>query len=108
MRELLKLNPYFKKYPLLLLGGVIFIFFTNVFAVFAPALIGEGVNALRDADEIFLDPLRSGMAEADVFEAAPEISYPGTLSKLQSWSGELLERRKKPIRSKMYSTGWDA
>ena len=95
MRELLKLNPYFKKYPLLLLGGVIFIFFTNVFAVFAPALIGEGVNALRDADEIFLDPLRSGMAEADVFEAAPEISYPRTLSKLQSWSGELLEAPKK-------------
>ena len=95
MRELLKLNPYFKKYPLLLLGGVIFIFFTNVFAVFAPALIGEGVNALRAADEIFLDPLRSGMAEADVFEAAPEISYPGTLSKLQSWSGELLEAPKK-------------
>ncbi|MCH1585254.1 MAG: ABC transporter ATP-binding protein/permease, partial [Flavobacteriales bacterium] len=42
-----------------------------------------------------LDPLRSGMAEADVFEAAPEISYPGTLSKLQSWSGELLEAPKK-------------
>jgi ATP-binding cassette subfamily B protein len=95
MRELLKLNPYFKKYPLLLLGGVVFIFFTNGFAVFAPALIGEGVNALRDADEIFLDPLRSGMAEADVFEAAPEISYPGTLSKLQSWSGALLEAPKK-------------
>ena len=95
MRELLKLNPYFKKYPLLLLGGVIFIFFTNVFAVFAPALIGEGVNALREADEIFLDPLRSGTPEADVFEAAPEISYPGTLSKLQSWSGELLEAPKK-------------
>ena len=95
MRELLKLNPYFKKYPLLLLGGVVFIFFTNVFAVFAPALIGEGVNALRDADEIFLDPLRSGMAEADVFEAAPENSYPGTLSKLQSWSGALLEAPKK-------------
>lgn len=95
MRELLKLNPYFKKYPLLLLGGVIFIFFTNVFAVFAPALIGEGVNALREADEIFLDPLRSGMAEANVFETAPEISYPGTLSKLQSWSGELLEAPKK-------------
>ena len=35
------------------------------------------------------------MAEADVFEAAPEISYPGTLSKLQSWSGELLEAPKK-------------
>lgn len=95
MRELLKLNPYFKKYPLLLLSGVVFIFFTNVFAVFAPALIGEGVNALRDADEIFLDPLRSGMAEADVFEAAPEIAYPGTLSKLQSWSGPLLEAPKK-------------
>ncbi len=95
MRELLKLNPYFKKYPLLLLSGVVFIFFTNVFAVFAPALIGEGVNALRDADEIFLDPLRSGMAEADVFEAAPEIAYPGTLSKLQSWSGALLEAPKK-------------
>ena len=95
MRELLKLNPYFKKYPYLLLGGVIFIFFTNVFAVFAPALIGEGVNALRDADSIFLSPLREGRAASDVFEAAPSISYPKTLSNLQQWTGDVLEAPKK-------------
>jgi len=95
MRELLKLNPYFKKYPYLLLGGVIFIFFTNVFAVFAPALIGEGVNALRDADSIFLSPLREGRAASDVFEAAPPISYPKTLSNLQQWTGDVLEAPKK-------------
>lgn len=95
MRELLKLNPYFKKYPHLLLSGVVFIFFTNVFAVFAPALIGEGVNALRDADEAFLSPLRNGTAEDAVFQSAPAVSYPATLSRLQHWLGSALEAPKQ-------------
>ena len=64
MRELWKLNPYIAKYPHLLLGGVVFIFFTNVFAVYAPSLIGEGVNAMKAVDEAFLAPLRASPPHA--------------------------------------------
>ena len=97
MRELLKLNPFFKKYPHLLLSGVAFIFLTNVFAVFAPALIGEGVNALRDADQAFLSPLRNGLAETEVFQLQTRITYAKTLSTLQAWSGGILEAPKKVL-----------
>ena len=105
MRELLKLNPFFRKYPHLLLSGVVFIFFTNVFAVFAPALIGEGVNALRDADEAFLSPLRNGLAETDVFQQKSQIAYPKTLGTLQAWSGGILEHPKK-VSSKSEVLQW--
>ena len=60
MRELWKLNTYIARYPLLLFGGMVFILFTNVFAVYAPSLIGEGVNAMKAVDEAFLAPLREG------------------------------------------------
>lgn len=79
MRELWKLNPYIAKYPHLLLGGVVFIFFTNVFAVYAPSLIGEGVNAMKAVDEAFLAPLREGQTEADVFAQAAAPEFPRTL-----------------------------
>ena len=105
MRELLKLNPFFKKYPHLLLSGVAFIFLTNVFAVFAPALIGEGVNALRDADQAFLSPLRNGLAETEVFQLETRITYPKTLSTLQAWSGGILEAPKK-VSSKSEVLTW--
>ena len=79
MRELWKLNPYIAKYPHLLLGGVVFIFFTNVFAVYAPSLIGEGVNAMKAVDEAFLAPLREGQSEAEVFAQAAAPEFPRTL-----------------------------
>ena len=79
MRELWKLNPYVARYPHLLLGGIVFILFTNVFAVYAPSLIGEGVNAMKAVDQAFLAPLREGQSETEVFAqtAAPE--FPRTL-----------------------------
>ena len=79
MRELWKLNPYIAKYPHLLLGGIVFIFFTNVFAVYAPSLIGEGVNAMKAVDEAFLAPLREGRSEAEVFAQAAAPEFPRTL-----------------------------
>lgn len=42
------------KYRGRLLAGIVFILFTNVLAVFAPALVGEGVNVMRDAYTSFL------------------------------------------------------
>ena len=79
MRELWKLNPYIAKYPHLLLGGIVFIFFTNVFAVYATSLIGEGVNAMKALDEAFLAPLREGQTEAEVFAQAAGPEFPRTL-----------------------------
>jgi ATP-binding cassette subfamily B protein len=79
MRELWKLNPYIAKYPHLLLGGIVFIFFTNVFAVYAPSLIGEGVNAMKAVDQAFLAPLREGQSEAEVFAQAAAPEFPRTL-----------------------------
>ena len=78
MRELWKLNPYIAKYPHLLLGGIVFIFFTNVFAVYAPSLIGEGVNAMKAVDEAFLAPMREGLPESEVFASAPAPEFPRT------------------------------
>lgn len=87
MRELWKLNPYIAKYPYLLFGGIVFIFFTNVFAVYAPSLIGEGVNAMKAVDEAFLAPMRDGQAEALVFRDAPAPEVPPSLKRIQSFFG---------------------
>ena len=54
MKALRTLAPLFWKYRGRLLAGIVFILFTNVLAVFAPALVGEGVNVMRDAYTSFL------------------------------------------------------
>ena len=87
MRELWKLNPYIAKYPYLLFGGIVFIFFTNVFAVYAPSLIGEGVNAMKAVDDAFLAPMREGQPETAVFQDAPAPEIPLTLQRIQAALG---------------------
>ena len=47
MGALAALNPYLWKYRGRLFLGFVFVFLTNAFAVFAPVVIGEGVNALE-------------------------------------------------------------
>lgn len=87
MRELLKLNPYFWKYRRLLIGGFAFIVLTNIFAVYAPALIGEGVNAMREADEAFLLPLREGVSEAEVFGEGQASQWPRSIQWIRNLLG---------------------
>lgn len=87
MRELLKLNPYFRKYPHLLWGGIVFILLTNVFAVYAPALIGEGINALKELDQTALEPIRDGQSEAVVFGQMSAVESPTTLNFLEQTFG---------------------
>ena len=87
MRELWKLNPLIRRYPHLLLGGIAFIFFTNVFAVYAPSLIGEGVNALKQLDASTLEPLRSGQTAEEVFAKPITPSYPPTLDWIRNHLG---------------------
>lgn len=80
MKALWSLNPYFWKYRWHFLAGVVFVALTNVFAVYAPALIGEGVNALKDVDAAYLKPLREG--PADAIPAAEPVRIPTTLNRL--------------------------
>ncbi len=107
MRELLKLNPYFWKYRRLLIGGFVFIVLTNIFAVYAPALIGEGVNAMRDADTSFLLPMREGAAEADVFGTETTGQWPRSIQ----WIRQLIgagENDESKLQSKQDVFNWIA
>jgi len=84
MGALAALNPYLWKYRGRLFLGFVFVFLTNAFAVFAPVVIGEGVNALQDAYTRFLLPLSEGTPASEVFRDAT-LSLPPTLSRLAEW-----------------------
>ena len=84
MGALAALNPYLWKYRGRLFLGFVFVFLTNAFAVFAPVVIGEGVNALQEAYTRFLLPLSEGIPASEVFRDAT-LSLPPTLSRLAEW-----------------------
>jgi ATP-binding cassette subfamily B multidrug efflux pump len=85
MKSLLALNPLIWKYRGRLFLGVVFIVLTNVFAVWAPSMIGEGVNALNAANRDFLAPLSEGAAWQDVSDRT--LTVPQNLEVLASWIG---------------------
>jgi ABC-type multidrug transport system fused ATPase/permease subunit len=89
MKSLRTLAPLFWKYRGRLFAGIIFILLTNVLAVFAPALVGEGINALKDAHDSYLAP--GAEISDDSFIALPEIlSKVGELTGLDEiWGGEI-------------------
>ena len=62
MKALLALNPLIWKYRGRLFLGMVFVVFTNIFAVWAPSMIGEGVNALNEANTHFLVPMAEGQS----------------------------------------------
>ena len=62
MKALLALNPMIWKYRGRLFLGMVFVVFTNMFAVWAPSMIGEGVNALNEANTHFLVPMAEGQS----------------------------------------------
>jgi len=105
MRELWKLNPFILRYPHLLFGGMAFILLTNIFAVYAPSLIGEGINALKALDEVALKPLREGASESAVFADEVQVSLPSTLGWLAS-NGADLKILDQPIASKSEALNW--
>ena len=85
MKSLFSLNPMIWRYRWRLLLGVAFIVLTNVFAVWAPSMIGEGVNALSDANRDFLEPLSEG-TPMDALSSR-EMAVPENLKRLASWFG---------------------
>ncbi|MAO46140.1 MAG: ABC transporter [Crocinitomicaceae bacterium] len=77
MKALSTLAPLFWKYKGRLFAGIIFILITNVLAVFAPALVGEGVNTLKDAFTL----IESGIT------SSTELQLPEILATVGSWMG---------------------
>jgi len=84
MKSLFSLNPMIWNYRGRLFLGVVFIAFTNVFAVWAPSMIGEGVNALNEANRDFLVPLNDGATFDEL--SAEEVLIPDNLT----WLGALV------------------
>lgn len=72
MKALSTLSPLFWKYRGRLFYGMVFILLTNVLAVFAPALVGEGVNVMRDAYTTYLAEGVTDYSEGSYLEL-PEI-----------------------------------
>ena len=82
MRPLLKLNPYFAKYPWHLLLGTLFIVLSNLFAVYAPQVVREAI-----------DLISAGFAQLRLPEAERSIAVPATLARWVSWTGIGIEER---------------
>ena len=109
MGALAALNPYFWKYRGRLFLGFVFVFLTNAFAVFAPVVIGEGINALQDAYNQFLRPLSEGVPPAEVFRDAA-LTLPPTLSEMARWLEVNLEAWRVPTSREevVRAVGWIA
>ena len=88
MKALRTLNPLFWKYRNRLIAGVIFIIFTNGLAVFAPALVGEGVNVLSEAYVNYMEPVAQATNEteiSDIFKDNNGIELPKILATIAEW-----------------------
>ena len=82
MKALLALNPMIWKYRDRLFLGMVFVVFTNMFAVWAPSMIGEGVNALNEANAHFLVPMAEGQSPT-----SDQLDLPRTLAFLADTLG---------------------
>jgi len=90
MKSLRTLNPLFWKYRKRLFGGIIFILFTNALAVFAPALVGEGINVLRDAYQDYMEPIAQASSNSEIQEIITSqkgIELPKILGTIADWMG---------------------
>ncbi len=76
MRPLLKLNPYFAKYPWQLLLGTVFIVLSNLFAVYAPQVVREAI-----------DLITAGFTQLQLPAAERTLDVPDTLERWISWTG---------------------
>lgn len=82
MRPLLKLNPYFAKYPWHLLLGTVFIVLSNLFAVYAPQVVREAI-----------DLITAGFKQMELPVSERLLAVPGTLARWVGWAGIGLEER---------------
>jgi len=79
LKALRTLNPLFWEHKGKLFAGIFFIAITNILSVFAPALVAEGVNSLRDANVHYLEPLSNATSESErveIFQQEHAIAIP--------------------------------
>ena len=86
MKALKHLNPFIWRHKGRLLLGIVFIAMTNVFAVWAPSMIGEGVNALKEAYDSYLVPLDEGQS-MEAIQATTPFPFPTNLLRLSKVTG---------------------
>ncbi|MDG1767070.1 MAG: ABC transporter ATP-binding protein [Flavobacteriales bacterium] len=70
MKALKSLNVYLWKYKWSILLGLFFIVLTNLFAVYTPKLIGDGVDMLKEARDLIYEPMNE--AKSAALEAGEE------------------------------------
>lgn len=91
MRALGTLNHYFWKYRYRLGLGFLFILLTNVFAVYAPRIVEEGIGVLARANERYFDAEGASADEIVRNQAGEELFDGEDLSLPQSlvWIGDV-------------------
>jgi len=70
LKALKSLNVYLWKYKWSILLGLFFIVLTNLFAVYTPKLIGDGVDMLKEARDLIYEPMNE--AKSAALEAGEE------------------------------------
>jgi len=82
MKNLARLNPYFWKYRGRFALGILFIVLSNVFNVYAPILVGEGIDFLTTA---------LGARETITSQGIAKVDAPASLSIASAWLGKPMD-----------------
>ncbi len=85
MKSLRALHPLIWNHRGRLFLGIAFVVMTNIFAVWAPSMIGEGVNALHDANADFLVPFEEN--PSSVVWGTSELRLPQNLLVFRDLTG---------------------
>jgi ATP-binding cassette, subfamily B, multidrug efflux pump len=82
MKNLARLNPYFWKYRGRFALGIFFIVLSNVFNVYAPILVGEGIDFLTNA---------LGARETITSQGVAQIDAPSSIAIASGWIGKPMD-----------------
>ncbi|MFM1931868.1 MAG: hypothetical protein RL226_1171 [Bacteroidota bacterium] len=100
MRALLTLNKYFWKYRWRFILGIFFIVLTNIFGVYSPVLIGEGVNMLSEANTTFLaNDAAIAFEPGESIQLPPSISYLSDLLGIDVSASQNIQSREQASRA---------
>ena len=87
LQALRTLNPLFWEHKGKLFAGIFLIAITNILAVFAPALVAEGINSLRDANVQYIEPLSNAESDTErveIFQQENVIAIPKVMKRIVS------------------------
>ena len=90
MKALFTLNRFFWKYRYRMLLGLVFIVLTNIFAVYSPTLIEEGIGVLGEAQKTYFDAIdftEDGPKIPDGLFEQPGPELPASIQFLADFTG---------------------